>query len=317
MASPLRVGTFSPSVLVRLARETRALARHGLRVEEVPVPSSPAQFRSLLAGELDVALTSPDNVLVYRFLPDNPIGHLLDVRIALAVDHGLGLSLFGRAGIDTVAGVRGGVVGVDVSDSGFAYAGYELLARAGLRRDTDYRVVQLGSTPGRLRSLLAGECDATMLNAGNDLRAEDAGLTRLGRITSVCAPYLGTVLVVPGIACDKRDPRVAALVAALRETTDALLAGRHRHVAITLAGDASSMPAGTAARYVEVLTDPDEGLVPTGRVDPEALATVVGLRQRHQPGASPTAPNRASTTALPGGGLMDGLVDVSFLQPDG
>ena len=70
MASPLRVGTFSPSVLVRLARDAGALARHQLSVREVPVPSSPAQFRALLAGELDAALTSPDNVLVYRFAGD-------------------------------------------------------------------------------------------------------------------------------------------------------------------------------------------------------------------------------------------------------
>ncbi|HEX5494490.1 MAG TPA: PhnD/SsuA/transferrin family substrate-binding protein [Mycobacteriales bacterium] len=318
MTSPLRVGTFSPSILVRLARETGALSRHGLEVAEVPVPSSPAQFRSLRAGDLDVALTSPDNVLVYRFLAANPIGGRLDVRIVLAVDRGLGLSLFGRAGIDSTAAVGGGVVGVDVSDSGFAYAGYELLARAGLRRDVDYRVVELGSTPGRLRSLLAGECDATMLNAGNDLRAEDAGLNRLARITGSSGPYLGTVLAAPGAACQRRDQRIGALVAALRQTGAALLAGRHRDLAATLAAHASDMSPAAATRYVDTLVDPDEGLVPTGRVDSESLATVVGLRRRHQPHAPAGVSVGAGTDADSTGTAESdpGLVDTAFLPDD-
>lgn len=304
MTAPLRVGTFSPSVLLRLARQTGALEGRGLAVEEIPVPSSPAQFRSLLAGDLDVALTSPDNVLVYRFWPANPIGRLLDVRIVLAVDRGLGLSLFGRAGLDSLAGARGGVVGVDVSDSGFAYAAYELLAGAGLRRGGDYRVVELGSTPRRLNALLAGDCDITMLNAGNDLRAEDSGLARLARLTATCSPYLGTVLAAPGAACDRADRRVGGLVAALRETSDALLAGRHREAAASLASTAG-MSAATAARYVDVLTDPDDGLVPDGRVDPGSLATVVRLRQRHQPGAAGAGAEVPDGAAEWGSGLVD------------
>ena len=56
--------------------------------------SSPAQFRSLLDGELDVALTSPDNVLAYRFDPGNPLGQVADVRIVSAIDRGMGLGLW-------------------------------------------------------------------------------------------------------------------------------------------------------------------------------------------------------------------------------
>jgi hypothetical protein len=33
-----------------------------------------------------------------------------------------------------------------------------------------------------------------MLNAGNELRAEDAGCTLLARVSNACFPYLGTVL---------------------------------------------------------------------------------------------------------------------------
>jgi ABC-type nitrate/sulfonate/bicarbonate transport system substrate-binding protein len=90
----LRIGTFTPSLLIDLARSTGRLDRAGLEVVEAPVPSSPAQFRSLESGEFDVVMTSPDNVLAYRFLSANPLGHNLPVEILAGLDRGLGLSLW-------------------------------------------------------------------------------------------------------------------------------------------------------------------------------------------------------------------------------
>ena len=92
------VGSFTPSVVLDLAESTGALAEVGLSVEEVSVTSSPGQFRSLVAGEVHVGLTSPDNVFAYRFNPANPIGELLDARIVSAVDRGMGLGLYARPG---------------------------------------------------------------------------------------------------------------------------------------------------------------------------------------------------------------------------
>src|SRR3954447_18131599 len=89
----LRIGTCTPSLLIDVARSTGRLDRAGLDVVETPVASSPAQFRSLEAGDFDVVMTSPDNVLAYRFLTANPLGRNLPVEILAGVDRGLGLSL--------------------------------------------------------------------------------------------------------------------------------------------------------------------------------------------------------------------------------
>jgi ABC-type nitrate/sulfonate/bicarbonate transport system substrate-binding protein len=86
----LIIGSFTPSVLLRVARRTGALADAGLEVTETPVPSSPEQFSALLDGSLDAVLTSPDNVLAYRYSPTNPLGRTADARIVSAVDRGGG-----------------------------------------------------------------------------------------------------------------------------------------------------------------------------------------------------------------------------------
>lgn len=275
----LLVGTFSPSVLLRVARRAGLLAAAGLAVTEVPVASSPAQFRALLAGELDAVVTSPDNVLAYRYVPTNPLGRTADVRIVAGIDRGLGLGVYARAGTRAAGDLAGGRIGVDVPTSGFAFALYAVLAAAGLDRD-DYAVTSLGSTPRRLEALLAGECDATMLGAGNDLRAEDAGLPLLGRVVDVARPYLGTVLAVTASA---DGPRTAALAGALRTATAAILDGSARDLAVAEAADAMGLPGPLAERYVDRLADPDEGLVAGGEVDRASLKTVFELRRRYLP----------------------------------
>ena len=279
MGQRLAVGVFSPSVLIRVARRTGRLDEHDLMIDEIPVLSSPAQFRSLLDGDLDAVLTSPDNVVAYRFVPDNPLGVTADVTIVSAIDRGLGLALYARPAITAADELRGATVGVDVPTSGFAFAMYALAESIGLSRD-DYQLVALGSTPKRLDALLAGRCDATMLNAGNELSAEEAGCVPLARVAGVCAPYLGTVLSVAG--SESLEP-ARRLAAALRATADDICSGNADEVTLDEVIAALGLRRQLAARYVARLKDPQEGLVADGRVDLPSLTTVVDLRRRYLP----------------------------------
>ncbi|WP_157210040.1 ABC transporter substrate-binding protein [Nocardioides aequoreus] len=294
----VRVGSFTPSVLLALAQRNGALDRVRLRVHERPVPSSPAQFASLRDGELDVALTSPDNVLAYRFAPRNPLGERLDATIVGALDRGTGLALYGRPGLTGPEQLRGATLGVDVPTSGFALAMYAVAEHLGVPRDA-YDLTALGSTPKRLQALLRGDCDATMLNAGNQLPAEAAGCVRLGSAAEVCAPYLGTVVAVVG---ERHLDAARRLTAALTETAASLLDGHLDGEAVEEAQRVLGLPADLAARYVAGLRDPDEGLV-TGPVDRAALATLVDLRRRYLP--EPDGSDPLARALERGSGLLD------------
>jgi ABC-type nitrate/sulfonate/bicarbonate transport system substrate-binding protein len=295
----LVVGAFSPSVLLRVGRRLGLLDQRGLDVLEKPVPSSPAQCRALLDGELDATLTSPDNVIAYRFVPDNPLGETADVTIVAAVDQGLGLGVYARPGL-SAGDLKGANIGVDVPGSGFAFGLYALLESLGLDRG-DYQIVTLGSTPRRLEALLAGDCDATMLNAGNELRAEDAGAVRLAGLTDVCHPYLGTVLSTVG---DHRRAEVGALAGALREAAREVVAGNADELVVEEASAALRLPPALAVRYLERLKDPAEGLVADGIVDPRAMETVLGLRRRYMPALVDGA-DVLATALDPSRGLVD------------
>lgn len=278
LARVVELGSFTPSVVLEVARRTGALAAAGLEVFERPVPSSPAQFRSLIDDELHVGLTNPDNVLAYRFDPQNPLGELVDARILAGVDRGLGLGVWARPGA-TLDDLRGAVVGVDVPGSGFALALFTLLERRGLGRD-DYEVVKLGSTPQRLQALLDGGCAATMLGAGNELAAEAAGCTLLASVRDELSPYLATVV------CVVRDEHLEVghdLGDVLTATAAGIVGGGLVDTAVEAAAARLGLDDDLAQRYVARLADPLDGLVVDGSVDPAALRTVLDLRRHWLP----------------------------------
>jgi ABC-type nitrate/sulfonate/bicarbonate transport system substrate-binding protein len=293
----MTLGTFTPSVLLRVARRTGQLADAGLEVTETAVPSSPAQFEALLDGSLHAVLTSPDNVLAYRYSPTNPLRRTADARIVAAVDAGMGLGLYGR---HAPADLRGGRFGVDIPTSGFAFAMYALAEELGLAR-ADYELVTLGSTPKRLAALLAGECEATMLNAGNELHAEAAGLRPLATAAGSLSPYLGTVLAVVGDAHLEAADRLAVV---LIRTASSIADGRLDDEVVAEAGEALGLDGPLARRYLDRLKDPREGLVTDGAVDPAAIRTLVDLRRRYRPEPVDGGSDVFAPALEPGSGLV-------------
>ncbi|CAN5559948.1 hypothetical protein BH10ACT9_BH10ACT9_52860 [soil metagenome] len=275
----LTLGVFSPSVLLDVARSTGRLAAADLKVRDVPVPSSPAQFTSLRGGEFDAVFTSPDNVLAYRFLPANPLGELLEVEIVAGIDRGLGLCLGVRPGVSDIADVRGGRLGVDVPNSGFAFVAYALLEELGLSRE-EVEIVALGSTPKRASALHSGGCDVTVLNAGNELVARAHGCALLADVTRL-GPYLGTV--VARIRQAPGAEKVDRLVAVLVDTAQAVRAGEFADEADEAAGRLLGLPPELAAEHVALLRDPARGLIGDGTVDEAGLQTLVNLRRRFLP----------------------------------
>jgi ABC-type nitrate/sulfonate/bicarbonate transport system substrate-binding protein len=283
----IRLGTFTPSVLLDVCRHTGRLEQAGLVVEEIPVPSSPAQFASLEGDELDAVFTSPDNVIAYRFVPDNPLRRLIDVSVVAALDRGLGLSVWTAPPFAAVEQVRGAVVGVDVPTSGFAFVAYELLERLGLARDA-YTVQNLGATPKRADALAKASIAATVLNAGNELRAESDGCHPQLRASEL-GPYLGTVLARRSDADQQTRGSVDRLADALLETASAILHGDHDDHATAAATRILGLSRHDAARHLACLHDPREGLINDGIADRDSIGTLVSLRATHLPSAGLSA----------------------------
>jgi ABC-type nitrate/sulfonate/bicarbonate transport system substrate-binding protein len=273
----VRLGYFSASAVSMLAHNTGIYRASRLSVSEEAVPSSPEQFRRLLSGEYDLVLTSPDNVLNYRINRHNPLGQTADIRILAGVDMGMGLSVMATPDVWSVNDLRGRRIGVDVPDSGFAYALFEVLDRAGLHRH-DYEIVAMGSTPRRASALVANECSATLLNAGHDLIAERAGARRLIRVSAALGPYPGTVLAARAEVIAQRSELFQRFMAAWTSAVHATLDPSNRRLVESELARGLSVPPTIARSAYRTMISSTEGLIPDGRVDPSGWRLLVDLR---------------------------------------
>ena len=248
----------------------------GLVVEEVPVASSPGQFRSLLDGELDVALTSPDNVLAYRFSPTNPLGRLLDAGSSAGSTAACGLALYGRPGVTSPEQLRA---------RGSASTSRPRVRPGDVRADG-----VPGRPPRRVRAGdPGGDTPAAGRAPGRGLRRHDAQRRqRTDRRAARLQPWpRSRTCARPTSARCSRSPGEAAVAAQAlagpwpRRSTTSGRAGRRR-AAAEAATRLEAAPA-LAARYVDRLRDPPKGWWPAARWMPTALGTVAALRRRTCP----------------------------------
>ncbi len=279
MTRELTVGTFTPSLLIELARREGRFADAGLEVTEVAVTSSPQQFRALSAGEYDVIFTNPDNVVAYQYLRDNPLGVNLALRVFAGIDRGLGLGLYRGPGVGEFVGV--GTLGVDVATSGFAFVAYELLARRGVAM-SQMTIENLGATPRRADALIEGTCDYTILNAGNDLRALDHGCALVAPVLEI-GPYLGTVLA----AMRTDDLEVCGAQNRFRDVLGAtvmdIVSGVLDDAAVAALQPLLGFDAARSFEHLGCMKDAATGFVPDLTVDASSIETIVSLRERHRP----------------------------------
>ncbi len=262
MTRTVTIGQFSHSPVLTAAEHLGMLAEQDLEIRTERVPSSPAQYEWLRDGAIDVAITSPDNVLLYATTDKNPIGAQLDIRMLRAIDRGLGLSLVTRPEIDLAAIETPVRMGVDVLRSGFAFLLKSMLSSLDVSPE-DLDFTEVGSTPQRMGLLLAGEIDGTILNAESMVEAVSAGMRVWSTSADISPDYLGTVIAVgPGF-----DPDIeAGLLTAWAGATAWLMSAPDADVAGVLG--ALDPRLGTS-EYVGVLRDPNTGLL----IDPGIRAS--------------------------------------------
>ena len=303
----MRLGSFSSSLLHAVAESLGLYRRAGVTVEFQRVTNSRAQFQMLAEGGLDIVLTATDNVVNYRFADGAENFRPLDVRITAGVEGGGALALVARPGITSVGQLRGGRMGVDARDSGFAFALYELLSRAGLQADRDYTVEERGGTPARYRAVLAGACDATMLFAGFDLQAQAAGCGVVVPIVSVAPAYLSTVLAATPRWLDASGEALR-FHEAWRRACSFARDPDNRDRCVAILGELSGVGAPLATALYERAVGGEDGYRLDATVPIAGLADVVALRRAH--GGAGADVDLHAAAAEP-----RGLIDHRFTRP--
>ena len=269
----MRIGQFSESPVLAVARALRLDEKYDVGWTTERVPSSPSQFQSLQDGTIDLAITSPDNVLLYGTTDKNPITKKLDLKFLRSIDRGLGLALYSSAAVSTAEDFRGATIGVDVPNSGFAFLLFSMLSNLGVER-SEYELEAVGATPKRLAAITDGSVVATVLNAETAIAAENAGLKKWSTSTDVSDNYLGTVLVQVGSSQTEQVHRFLDL---WEEATGAILSMPAEALSRLLE---SENPRLADPNYIGLLQSEDYGILRDSRVSVEQLMILAGIRSQ-------------------------------------
>ena len=268
----IRVGQFSESPVLAVARALGLDQKYGIDWSTERVASSPGQFQSLADGEIDIAITSPDNVLLYATTDQNPLKTQLNLSFLRTIDRGLGLALYTSDQVQSPHQLRGGRLGVDVPNSGFAFLLFAMLEKLGVPR-SDYELESVGATPKRLAAITEGLVSGTILNAETAVAAQQEGLPRWSTSVDVSEDYLGTVLV----ALASVDSGIRSKFLELwEEATQVILSSQAEELSRLL----SNQPKLASSEYLSILKSTEFGLLQDPVVNKNQLMVLAGIRSQ-------------------------------------
>jgi ABC-type nitrate/sulfonate/bicarbonate transport system substrate-binding protein len=266
------------------AIEEGLFAREGIAIDLRATAGSVAQMTEFAAGRFAIAMTAFDNVVAYvEGEGEAPIGAQAEFFAFLGSDDSF-LSLVAAPEMARVADLRGRSLSVDAATTGYAFALFDMLDKAGLNKG-DYAVAKVGGMAQRFDDLCRGGNAATLLSAPYDILAEQKGLRLLARVED---PYQGNVGAARrGWASSEPDLLAAYIRAyceALRWLRDP--ANRSKACAIlerNVAGMTAELAAASYARMLEQCG----GFSPDGRIDEAGVRRVLQLRSQYGPNRRP------------------------------
>src|SRR5689334_7174006 len=175
-------GLISTHTSVWLGEDQGFYKKHGVDVTSVFTGSGSVTSQALLAGEATIASTSVGPTA-------GAVSGGADLVIVAATIHILPYQLWVTPQIRQPADLKGKRVAISTFGSGSHLAVEVALQHLGLDPVRDkIAIIQVGTQPERVASLVTGKIDATALEPGFGQAARDKGLTVMADLTKLEAP---------------------------------------------------------------------------------------------------------------------------------
>ena len=185
-----------------VAQERGLFAKQGLVSEPIFFGAGPPAMQALVAGDLDIVITSAPNVVNPR-LGGADFVMILSI-IPTFIDH-----IISAGNITTVEQLRGKTGSVNragsISDMGMKLS----LKRLGIDPDKDVKIVPAGGNPERLASISRGLTHFTIMNEPFIKEAERLGFRDLVNMATLKIPLHGNGVVVRETTIKARRPMVS------------------------------------------------------------------------------------------------------------
>ena len=199
--------TLSGTLPLVVAQDFGFFAAEGLEVKTVLIRGGPTAMAALVGGGVDFTLVA--GVAAVRAIAQNA-----PMLIISGIQPYMDYTLIGAKGTGGVNDLKGKVVGVTGPGGIAEFAAVEGLAKKGLMRDRDYKILYgVGNSPARAQALESGKIQASPFSFLERLELEKKGFPALFDIGGVM-PGFPFVVIASSKQKIETDPE--GVVAALR-----------------------------------------------------------------------------------------------------
>jgi NitT/TauT family transport system substrate-binding protein len=272
-----------------VAQEKGLFAKQGLLTESIFFGAGPPAMQALVAGDLDIVVTSAPNVVNPR-LGGADFVMIMSI-IPTFIDH-----IIAASNITSVEQLKGKSGSVNragsISDMGLRLS----LKRLGIDPEKDVRIVPAGGNPERLAAISKGISQFTIMNEPFIKEAERLGFRDLVNMATLKIPLHGNGIVTREAIIKAKRPVVARFARAITEAIHLVKADKEGTKAIIGKYTRLTDPEGlerTYKNYTAVLLD-----VPYA--DPAGIKTLLDDMAPKNPKAAAADPKS--------------FVDPSFVQ---
>src|ERR671915_219402 len=193
-----------------VAQEKGFLARQGLVVEPIFFGAGPPAMQALVAGDLDIVVTSAPNVV-------NPRLGGADTVMVLSINPTFIDHIISAPSITGPEQLKGKIGSVNrfgsISDMGLRLS----LKRLGIDPEKDVKIVPAGGNPERLAAVSKGLSQFTIMNEPFIKEAERMGFRDLVNMATLKIPLHGNGLVTREAIIKSKRPMVGRFARAITE----------------------------------------------------------------------------------------------------
>ena len=259
------------SLYLFVAQRQGFFTREDLKLQYVPIAGGTDKMVAALdQGAVDVTQTATPYL----------------IRAALAGSDAVAIagetanpiySLIAKPDIQSVAELKGRVVGLSLPVDTISISMRKLLALRGLRA-ADYSVKELVGTPVRFDCLKRGECDAVPLGQPEDFVAIAQGYRRLGLSTEAVAAFQFQVVAARRAWAQANKDAVVRFVRVLGAAFSFIRDGANREEVVKAIVDLTGSSEAIARQTLALYFEPDKGVMPKrAEINLEGLAQVIAF----------------------------------------
>lgn len=264
--------TLSGTLPLIVAQEFGFFAAEGLEVRTVLIRGGPTAMAALVGGGVDYTFVA--GVAAVRAIVQNA-----PMIIISGIQPYMDYTLLGAKGITSVNDLKGKVVGVTGPGGVAEFAAVEGLAKKGLVRDRDYKILYgVGNSPARAQALETGKIQASPFSFLERLELERKGFISLFDIGSVMPGFPFVVIVTSKQKLEADPEGVVAMLRALKRGLEFLGSNQDKVAAAVIKKNKFGDPATVrqvinqfANLYsISVTRDDIEALIAATRIEAEA-----------------------------------------------